>query len=162
MVVVTASGANAQDNSSPNLKPYSIGPAIEFSGGGSSFGIKGRISNPGTPVSVRPIILFGYTPSVSGATFSQAVVNGAGNLSGFSALTLDQKRAQVRLISDIALTDQQADDTAKRLVAALNTPENNQTTEQKFLIATAQYAVQRYDIENFKTPTPAQQKAQAK
>ena len=72
MAAVTASGANAQDNPSANLKPYSVGPAIEFSGGGTSFGIKGRISNPGVPVSVRPIILFGYTPSVSGATFSQA------------------------------------------------------------------------------------------
>lgn len=63
MAAVTASGANAQDNPSANLKPYSVGPAIEFSGGGTSFGIKGRISNPGVPVSVRPIILFGYTPS---------------------------------------------------------------------------------------------------
>ena len=85
MAALTANGANAQDNSSANLKPYSVGPAIEFSGGGTSFGIKGRISNPGTPVSVRPIILFGYTPSVSSATFSQAVLNGAANLSGFSA-----------------------------------------------------------------------------
>jgi hypothetical protein len=160
MAAVTASGANAQDNPSANLKPYSVGPAIEFSGGGTSFGIKGRISNPGTPVSVRPIVLFGYTPTVSGATFSQAVLNGAGNFSGFSALTPDQKRAQVRLISDVALTDQQADDVAKRLVSALATAPASRTTEQNFDIAKALDSVKRYDLETFKTLTPAQQRAQ--
>lgn len=55
MAAVTASSVNAQENPSTVSKLYSVGPAIEFSGGGTSFGIKGRISNPGTPVSVRPI-----------------------------------------------------------------------------------------------------------
>jgi hypothetical protein len=50
LAVVSSSCANAQE------KRFSVGPAIEFSGGGTSFGIKGRISNPGTPVSVRPIV----------------------------------------------------------------------------------------------------------
>ncbi len=99
LAVVSASRANAQE------KRFSVGPAIEFSGGGTSFGIKGRISNPGTPVSVRPIVLFGYTPNVSGANFSQAVSNGSGTLSSFSVLTSEQKRAQVKLIYDVALTD---------------------------------------------------------
>jgi Opacity family porin protein len=162
MAAVTASGASAQENPSANLKPYSVSPAIEFSGGGTSFGIKGRISNPGVPVSVRPIVLFGYTPSVSGATFSQAVSSGSVTLSGFAALTTEQKRAQVRLIYDIALTDQQADDVAKRLSAALATAPARRTTEQNFYIAKAQDSVQRYDLENFKTLTPAQQKAQVK
>lgn len=160
MAAVTASGANAQNNPSANLKPYSVGPAIEFSGGGTSFGIKGRISNPGVPVSVRPIVLFGYTPSVSGATFSQAVSSGSGTLSGFAALTTEQKRVQIKLIYDLALTDQQADDVAKRLSAALATAPARRTTEQNFYIAKAQDSVQRYDLENFKTLTPAQQRAQ--
>ncbi|WP_295613990.1 hypothetical protein [Chamaesiphon sp. GL140_3_metabinner_50] len=157
-MAVGTSSVNAQEQS----KPYSIGPTIEFSGGGTSFGIKGRISNPGVPVSVRPIVLFGYTPSVSGATFSQAVSNGSGTLSGFASLTTEQKRAQVKLIFDIALTDQQADDVAKRLSAALATAPARRTTEQNFYIAKAQDSVQRYDLENFKTLTPAQQKAQVK
>lgn len=160
MAAVTASGANAQNNPSANLKPYSVGPAIEFSGGGTSFGIKGRISNPGTPVSVRPIILFGYTPSVSGATFSQAVTNGANNFSGFATLTTEQKRAQVKLIYDIALTDRQADDVAKQLSAALATDPARRTTEQNFYITKAQDSIVRYDLENFKTLTPAQQRSQ--
>ncbi len=160
MAAVTASGANAQDNPSANLKPYSVGPAIEFSGGGTSFGIKGRISNPGVPVSVRPIVLFGYTPSVSGATFSQAVSNGSGTFSGFASLTTEQKRAQIRLIADVPLTDRQADDFAKRLSVALATPVARRTPEQNFDIDTALSAVQRYDLENFKTLTSAQQRAQ--
>jgi len=160
MAAVTASGANAQDNPSANLKPYSVGPAIEFSGGGTSFGIKGRISNPGIPVSVRPIILFGYTPSVSGATFSQAVTNGSGTFSGFATLTTEQKRAQIRLIADVPLTDLQADDFAKRLSVALATPFARRTPEQNFDIDTALSAIQRYDLENFKTLTSAQQRAQ--
>ncbi|MCY7334971.1 MAG: hypothetical protein LH613_01960 [Chamaesiphon sp.] len=162
MAAVTASGANAQDNPSANLKPYSVGPAIEFSGGGTSFGIKGRISNPGVPVSVRPIILFGYTPSVSGATFSQAVSNGSGTFSGFASLTTEQQRAQIRLIADVPLTDQQADDFAKRLSVALDTPVARRTPEQNFDIGKALSSVQRYDLENFKTLTSAQQRSQVK
>ena len=158
MTVATASSVNAQEIS----KPYSVGPAIEFSGGGTSFGIKGRISNPGTPVSVRPIILFGYTPSVSGATFSQAVTNGVSNFSNFAALTTEQKRAQLKLIIDFPLTDQQADDVAKKLSLALASDPATRTTEQNFYIGRALGAVSNYNLETFKNLTPAQQQAQVK
>jgi F0F1-type ATP synthase delta subunit len=162
MAAVTTSSVNAQENPSTVSKLYSVGPAIEFSGGGTSFGIKGRISNPGTPVSVRPMVLFGYTPNVSGANFSQAVSNGSGTLSDFATLTTEQKRAQVKLIFDVALTDKQADDVAKQLSLALATAPARRTTEQNFYIAKAQDSVRRYDLESFNTLTPAQQKAQVK
>ena len=149
MAAVTASSVNAQEI--PTVKQYSIGPAIEFSGGGTSFGIKAKISNPGTPVSIRPIVLFGYTPNVSGTNFSQAVSNGSGTLIGFATLTPEQKRAQVKLISDVPLTDKQADDVAKQLSLALATAPASRTTEQTFYIAKAQDSLQRYDLESFKT-----------
>ena len=157
MAVATASNVNAQEK--PKL--YSVGPAIEFSGGGTSFGIKGRIGT-GESVSVRPIILFGYTPSVSGANFSQAVTNGVNNFSNFATLTTEQKRAQIRLFAIVPLTDQQADDVAKKLSLALAIDPVSQTPEQKFYIDKANSSIQRYDLENFKTLTPAQQQAQVK
>jgi opacity protein-like surface antigen len=61
IAVVMASGANAQE---APAKQNSIGPAIEFSGGGTSFGIKGKVG-VSPQISVRPMILFGYKPSVS-------------------------------------------------------------------------------------------------
>lgn len=161
IATLTANIANAQENSSTASKAYSISPAIEFSGGGTSFGIKGRISNPGTPISVRPLILFGYTPTVSGATFSQAILNG-GNLNGFAALTPEQKRAQVKLFTDVPLTEQQADEVVKQLSTALATAPTSRTPEQNFYIAKALSSVQRYDLEKFKNLTPAQQQAQVK
>jgi hypothetical protein len=42
-------------------KKYSIGPALEFGGGGTSFGIKANVSISEN-FSVRPLILFGYKP----------------------------------------------------------------------------------------------------
>jgi hypothetical protein len=42
-------------------KKYSIGPALEFGGGGTSFGIKANVS-VSENFSVRPLILFGYKP----------------------------------------------------------------------------------------------------
>jgi Opacity family porin protein len=90
MTGVVASGANAQE------KQYSIGPAIEFSGGGTSFGIKGKIGI-GPSISVRPSILFGYTPNVSAADFNKAVANGVANsLNTLVPLTNAQKIAIVR------------------------------------------------------------------
>ncbi|WP_373547368.1 opacity family porin [Chamaesiphon sp.] len=162
MAAVTASGANAQDNSSANLKPYSVGPAIEFSGGGTSFGIKGRISNPGVPVSVRPIVLFGYTPTVNGATFTQALTNGVNNFSNFAALTPEQRRAQIKLIVDFPLTEQQADDVAKKLSLALAIDPTTRTAEQDFYVGRALSTVFDYNLEAFKNLTPAQQQAQVK
>jgi Opacity family porin protein len=55
-------------------KKYSIGPAIEFGSGGTSFGITGR-STWGS-FSFRPLFLFGYKPTVTGSNVSTSV-NGA-------------------------------------------------------------------------------------
>jgi hypothetical protein len=158
-VLTVASSANAQKQTPATEKTYSVGPAVEFNGSGTSFGIKGKIGVPGS-LSFRPIVLFGYTPNVSSANFSQAVSSGSGTLNSFSALTTEQKRAQVKLIYDVALTDQQADVVASNLSAALSTPINSRTTDQNFLIFKSQDSVRRYDIENFKTLTPAQQRSQ--
>jgi opacity protein-like surface antigen len=50
-------------------KKYSIGPAIQFGGGGTSFGLTGKypISNQ---FSVRPAIFFGYQPTVTGSNIT--------------------------------------------------------------------------------------------
>jgi len=160
LAAAMAGSVNAQETPSPTSKQYSISPAIEFSGGGTSFGIKGRISNPNVPISVRPIVLFGYTPSVTGADFMKSVANGVSNLSNFAGLTADQKRAQVQLFYNVALTDPQANDIAKKLVAALSTP--NPDSTQVYLIGRAKDYIARYDIETFKNLTPAQQQAQIK
>jgi Opacity family porin protein len=45
-------------------KKYSIGPAIEFNSKGTSFGITGKYPVSGS-FSVRPLILFGYKPTIS-------------------------------------------------------------------------------------------------
>jgi hypothetical protein len=58
MTAVMASEVNAQE------KQLSVGPAIEFGGGGTSFGINGKIG-VSPQFSVRPMILFGYKPSVT-------------------------------------------------------------------------------------------------
>ena len=156
-----ATHANAQE-SPAKIKSTSVGPAIEFSGGGSSFGIQAKFRPAGLPVSIRPIVLFGYTPNVSNANFGQAIANGRATLlNNFTTLTADQKRAQVRLISDLPLNDKQADAVAQQVRAALSTPVANLTADQKFTIAKLQGAVNRYDIETFKNLTPAQQTTQA-
>jgi Opacity family porin protein len=63
-------------------KKYSIGPAIQFGGGGTSFGITGKYKL-GDQFSVRPIFLFGYKPTVTtsnvtkslGATYSASAID---------------------------------------------------------------------------------------
>ncbi len=45
-------------------KRYLIGPAIEFNSKGTSFGITGKYPVSGS-FSVRPLILFGYKPTIS-------------------------------------------------------------------------------------------------
>jgi hypothetical protein len=87
MTGVMSSGANAQEQTSAPAKQFSVGPAIEFSGGGTSFGIKGKIG-VGSSISIRPTILFGYTPSVDGATFGKAIVNGSANILSTTAVPL--------------------------------------------------------------------------
>jgi opacity protein-like surface antigen len=208
IAVAMASGANAQETASIVSKPNSIGPAIEFNGGGTSFGIKGKIG-VGSQISIRPTILFGYTPSVSGSTFGQALTSGINNLTALvtptraqqitaaiaadptltaetAAALLDKKdptdaekqtiataqtpvfryttlkqedlAAQLSAFSGVPLTDRQADEFAKQLVAAANVTDSTKLTpEQQVTIAKAQGAIARYDIETFKKLTPAQQ-----
>jgi opacity protein-like surface antigen len=62
-------------------KKYSIGPVIEFGGSGASFGITGKYKYPLIDnFSVRPIVLFGYKPVVTGSNVNNAfsVVGGNG------------------------------------------------------------------------------------
>jgi hypothetical protein len=65
-------GANAQE-APTNGKQNSIGPAIEFGGGGTSYGIKSKIG-VSPQFSIRPTILFGYKPSVSGSDILKGTV----------------------------------------------------------------------------------------
>jgi opacity protein-like surface antigen len=63
-IVIAATAAinvNAQDITP---KKYSVGPAIEFSGSGTSFGIQGKV-NVIPNFSVRPMALFGYPTNLS-------------------------------------------------------------------------------------------------
>lgn len=55
-------------------KTKSVGPVIEFGGGGTSFGIKGKAS-VSDQISIRPLILFGYKPSVSRSDINQLLLN---------------------------------------------------------------------------------------
>jgi Opacity family porin protein len=205
IAVVMASGANAQEAAS---KPNSIGPAIEFSGSGTSFGIKGKIG-VGSQFSVRPMVLFGYTPSVSSGTFSQALTSGINNLTALvtptraqqiaaaiaadstltadtAAALLDKKdpteaekktiaaaqtpvfryttlkqedlAAQLTAFSGVPLTNEQADEFAKQLVAVSRVTDTTKLTpEQQAYVSKTVSAIARYDIETFKKLTPTQQ-----
>lgn len=53
-------------------KRYSIGPAIEFNSKGTSFGITGKYPVSGS-FSVRPLILFGYKPTISSDNIRNSV-----------------------------------------------------------------------------------------
>jgi hypothetical protein len=158
LTAVMASGANAQEKTSNSTKLNSVGPAIEFSGGGTSFGIKGKIkiTNPGVPLSFRPIVLFGYTPNVSGGDFGKAVANGVANsLDAKVLLTLDQKRAIVRQQNPtLTLTNADAD---ALLAEALAEPAATRTPAQNALIAAT-----IDPVPVFTTLTSAQQRAQVK
>jgi opacity protein-like surface antigen len=55
-------------------KKYSIGPAIQFGGSGTTFGITGKYSLS-EQFSVRPLFLFGYKPSVTKSNLNQAFVS---------------------------------------------------------------------------------------
>lgn len=154
--LLIAGSANAQEKKSTATKLNSVGAAIEFSGGGTSFGIKAKIANPGVPLSFRPMVLFGHTPDVSGVDFSKAVLNGSGNLSNFATLTPEEKRAQVKLFTDLNLNDQQADDVAKRTSEALTVLPANRTAEQNIL------ANAIGDGDAFSASTPAEKRAAVK
>jgi Opacity family porin protein len=53
-------------------KKYSIGPAIEFGGGGTNFGITGKYPLSEN-FSVRPIVLFGRKTNVTTSNLTQAI-----------------------------------------------------------------------------------------
>jgi Outer membrane protein beta-barrel domain len=53
-------------------KKYSIGPAIEFGGGGTNFGIAGKY-NLGEQFSIRPLILFGRKTTVSNSNLTKSL-----------------------------------------------------------------------------------------
>jgi opacity protein-like surface antigen len=75
-------------------KKYSIGPAIEFGGGGTSFGIKGKAS-VSDQISVRPMILFGYKPSVSRSDINQLALNGGTTQANIDTTTGQQNITDV-------------------------------------------------------------------
>ncbi len=128
--IVMASGANAQE---ARVKPNSIGPAIEFSGGGTSFGIKGKIG-VGSQFSVRPTVLFGYTPSVSNATFGQAITSGINVLTALVTPTRTQQIAAAKA----------ADPTLNDTTAGLLLDKTNPTSADRAIIEKAQAPVPRY------------------
>lgn len=70
-----ANSANAQGQQVDNTKQYSIGPAIEFGEVGTAFGIKGKIG-VSPQFSIRPTVLFGYQPSVSGSNILNGSITG--------------------------------------------------------------------------------------
>ncbi len=76
IALAMTNGANAQESPATS-KQYSIGPAIEFGGAGTSFGIKGKIG-VSPQFSIRPTVLFGYKPTVSGSD----LLNGSTTVSG--------------------------------------------------------------------------------
>ncbi len=85
IATLLASGVNAQERLVDNANQNSIGPAIEFGGGGTSFGIKGKIG-VSPQFSIRPMILFGYKPIVNRSDVNQLILDAAQN-SGVDAAT---------------------------------------------------------------------------
>jgi hypothetical protein len=73
VAMFVANSTNAQERLADNAKQYSIGPAIEFGGAGTSFGIKGKIG-VSPQFSIRPTVLFGYQPSVSASDISNGSI----------------------------------------------------------------------------------------
>jgi Outer membrane protein beta-barrel domain len=112
----TANSALAQSKPTPE-KQFSVGPVIEFGGGGTSFGIQGKYGIGGN-FSVRPLFLFGYRSSVSKSdlskyyTFTQAeadssagqtildeTVKGIGTGFGYgAAITYDFKSPDSKIV----------------------------------------------------------------
>jgi opacity protein-like surface antigen len=67
--MLTTSNVLAQEAST------SVGPTIQFSEGGTSFGIQGKIG-VGSQFSVRPMILFGYKPLVTKSDITKGLLKG--------------------------------------------------------------------------------------
>jgi opacity protein-like surface antigen len=87
-IIGTTTAVSAQE------KTNSVGPVIEFGGGGTSFGIQGKASVT-DQISVRPLILFGYKPSVSRSNINQVFLN-----SGATQAQLDTGTSQ-QTITDV-------------------------------------------------------------
>ena len=79
MAALVAGNVNAQE--APPRK-VTVGPALEFSGGGTSFGIQGKVK-VFKNFSVRPLILFGYTLGVGESDYKNGTVSTGGVYSGF-------------------------------------------------------------------------------
>ena len=64
----------ATNTVSAQEKTKSVGPVIEFGGGGTAFGIQSKII-VSPQFSVRPIVLFGYKPSVGRGDVTQSLID---------------------------------------------------------------------------------------
>jgi Opacity family porin protein len=82
-------------NSDPAPEKKYIGPAIQFGGGSTSFGIAGKYTLS-EQFSVRPIFLFGYKPSVTKSNLNQAFVS-----AGISQSELNTPAGQTALDSTL-------------------------------------------------------------
>jgi opacity protein-like surface antigen len=76
-------------------KKYSIGPAIQFGGSSTSFGITGKYS-VSEQFSVRPLFLLGYKPTVTKSNLNQSLLN-----SGVSQSDLNAPAGQAILDSTL-------------------------------------------------------------
>jgi hypothetical protein len=88
-ITALAAGNVSAQEASPQKS--TVGPALEFTGGGTAFGIQGKI--PVIPnFSVRPSVLFGYQADVNipvnlttqGSTFNNTVCSPPGINAGFA------------------------------------------------------------------------------
>jgi opacity protein-like surface antigen len=87
--------ATEKTNSTPAPEQkYSIGPAIQF-GVGTSFGITGKFS-VSDQISIRPMVLFGYKPSVSRSNINQILLKGGIAANGLST---DVVQAQIDTVA---------------------------------------------------------------
>jgi opacity protein-like surface antigen len=93
--IISASSVFAQEKPQ---KQFSVGPALEFGGGGTSFGIKGKVT-VSDQISVRPMILFGYKPSVSRSDINQIGLN-----AGSTQANLDTPQSQTQITEALNAT----------------------------------------------------------
>jgi opacity protein-like surface antigen len=99
-ILATVSGANsvlAQAAPTPE-KQFSIGPTIEFGGASTSFGIQGKAS-VSPEISIRPLILFGYKPSISRSSVNQAFVDSTVRDAARQGVTITPAQVQAGLDS---------------------------------------------------------------
>jgi Opacity family porin protein len=109
LAAVMASSVNAQEKPSTD-KQYSIGPVLEFGGGGTSFGLQGKIG-VSPQFSIRPTILFGYKPSVSKSDIRKVYVDTIGQFATNQGLS----PSAVQFILDQPVTQVNADAAAEAI-----------------------------------------------